>query len=252
MFLGALTDKAQQSFFLELARLVAITEGDVAAFEESIDWSNAGSPTLAHFYKQMIDAMTSETERQKFHALVSELGYSASSMPFNTLHRSYARHGSSRPSTEDFDESVGLSEKLSSVFANAIKAKGADPELTKRVLNNLIEHGIELSEINNTLVKIKLSLMPEIREPALLALVDDIFARRQEAVQTLTLPERKAIMLELTAMGDVSGSMEPIERKILEHIQQGLGLDVEFLDEAAGIVQKINAASLEAFELITE
>ena len=251
MFLASLTDENQKMLFLHLARTVTIAEGDLTGLEESLDWTSIAENSQESFSGKLLQALTSDQEKLKFNALVMELG---SEMIFQGSSRWRATIPYPKPDNyfiENYDEHTFL-KAFTKAVTGGIDSTKADPNNKKKVMTKLLDNGIDLGEINQTLIHFTFALLPEVRKEIMSILVHEAFDEHKTAAENLTLAQRKAIMLELAAVGNLGGRVDDLERKVLEAIREKLEVDPVFLEEAEVVVRKINEAALEALELIAE
>ncbi|WP_386694012.1 hypothetical protein [Lonepinella sp. MS14435] len=256
MFLQNLEQRPTKELFLELAVLLAMTEGgdgsdiqgtEIQVLLNSID--SAELQMLKQYESELainyldfilgLENITTELPTVAISNAVSHLGFlSAMAIPSSIL--------SSRTPTDNLSRLLGDAiQVISSKYGN-------NEETKKELIQQIISDGGDIFKISPEVMKNRMISLPNIKYEIIDEALSGYFELKNNLIGKLTPLERKTIVFELCGIALSDGILGEYEFKVLRCICKAFQIDFDYLEEFKDVIQKINEVTLEAFNLISE
>lgn len=269
MFLGILETEDKKDFFLGLAAVVAIAEGDISSIESDVKGKGYN---LDGFIKDVVKACFSDREISTIKNYACEMGrYDLARAGDDELLELITFNGGASPSASSgvvgpgmiginallgarggfsLNRKRSIIDIIDSIFNEVSDEKNFDKEVKKKITNELIDDGVDVSSISKEEFKARAFFIKDVRENILIGLVD--FFCSSGLVSELSPVEKKAIIFELIGMGYAENGFEEFERLVVDLVCEKLQVDAETLEELELAASKAYGAYMEAFELVME
>jgi tellurite resistance protein len=243
MFLKLLNEESQQVYFLNLAYLVAISDGDEGSLsrldvgdevESRLVFHITGASSISKTIKpELVKQKTriDDTEINMIKTFMFEMGYMNYTADLETFE---VRH---------------LEENLNEWIRKSRKEISQAPDAKKMVMLSLAEKDFDIITLSQDDIENELMNNPETRS-RIFAMAGNIAAQKPEVNFTMT--QKKAVIFELVGMAYADGSFSELELVTVKSISEGLGVDEETFDDVCSYVSKLNQISAESLELIQE
>lgn len=280
MFLNALEKDDHKFFFLRLARLLALAEGDLEGFKDSVAWKSVGT-NIGAFYERFISAMMSSEEEVVFGSYAKELGVE-SLLQKNSY----------------YENQAAIKEEFIKAMNMVLDGVKDNKDLKKQVIENLVKCGVDITEIDQNVIKAQLLFIDDVRkaivfktaelvlpgldvskskcgDPAgaffgiggnlfsayglqaagLLPAKEEVtinHAGSSRSIDELTAHQKRVIIFELIGLAQADGEFGEMERAVISNICDFVGVEQGFVDDVADVVKQITKSTREAIDLISE
>lgn len=242
MFLKLLSSEEQQEYFLNLAYLVALSDGE----ERNVEERNKDDQNIGYSFftppTELGNLFTSATEldKQKTRLDVSEINMMKLFM-FEMDYPEFIDDLSSFENNrlDDLNEWIEESRKEVTQESNA----------KKLVMISLAEKDFDITALDKDEIE-KEFMNNAVTRNSIFSLAGNSAA--QKANVGFNISQIKAVIFELVGMAYADGEFSDIELETVKSISEGFGVDGETFEDICSYVKKLSQVAAEASEIIQE
>ncbi|WP_182025855.1 TerB family tellurite resistance protein [Vibrio rotiferianus] len=244
MFLNLLKQDEQKKLFMQLANVLALSDGITSTPSEDDKEANDLYKSLYGGFGAILrSASNSETWKKMKGAIGDSEVYMLELFAAELGLFSQTQSNLSAWQNESF-----ISE-FEPYLKKAIKQVSQDPDAKKKVMLSLAESDIDLTSVDQAAIEEELLKLGELRANVF-GLVSKTFI--DESKVSLSASEKKAIVFELIGIAFADNDFSELELATVRNIAQSFEIDSDTLDEMTQLVAELNRVSTEALDLIQE
>ncbi|EIN5953637.1 TerB family tellurite resistance protein [Vibrio cholerae] len=242
MFLNLLKQDEQKKLFMQLASILALSDGITSTTPEDYKEANDLNGILFHSFL-IKSASNSETWKKMKGAIGDSEVYM-----LELFAAELGLFSRTESNLSDWQNENFISE-FEHYLKKAIKQVSRDPDAKKKVMLSLAESDIDLTSIDQAAIEEEILKLDELRANVF-GLVSKTFI--DESKVSLSVSEKKAIVFELIGIAFADNDFSELELATVRDIAQSFEIDSETLDEMTQLVAELNRVSTEALDLIQE
>jgi hypothetical protein len=241
MFLNLLKQDEQKKLFMQLANVLALSDGIEASTEEPEKkgiFSSYGGGVVVYeaisnseTWKEM-KGYIDESEVYMLELFAAELGL----------------YSQAESNLSDWQKNNFILSFVTN-FKKAIKQVSQQPDAKKKVMHSLAESDIDLTSVNQETIEKEILKIKELRA-SVFGLVSKMFIDKSET--NLSSSEKKVVVFELIGIAFADKDFSELELTTVKSVAEHLEVDLDTLDEMTQLVIELNRVSTEALDLIQE
>ncbi|EME0861958.1 hypothetical protein VXK10_002908 [Vibrio parahaemolyticus] len=259
MFLNLLKQDEQKRLFMQLASVMALSDGVVAYASEQSEtildhtvvasslFSLSGLFSSKPSNSEILEQMTTRYNADIWKSLKCQIGEPETYM-LELFAAEMGLLSNSLSSLSDWQERYFIRD-FEKYLTDAFTHIYQDPDAKKKIMLSLAESDVDLAAIDQKAIESESLKISELRS-VIFSCISNEFIKNSGLV--LTSSEKKSIIFELIGIAYSDNELSEVELMIVKSIAACFEIDEETLHEITELVVELNRVSSEALDLIKE
>lgn len=248
MFLNQLSQPIQKVLFMEWALLMMMSSDENEAPKKTSD------ETITFSLNQAFLDSISQAEKEMLYAYKQSLYANDENDDFTFGFFNKMRGGDLLLVDLLGEHADGFQTALNDTMQKIAENYGSNPAVKQKVMEYLVANGEDIFTLTpNKIQAAMFRCLPQITQLIIHQTAKRVFQEKQEQGELfLSINDKKIILCELVGAGFSSGSLDDVEKKLLQAICQILELDLAYLNEFIALMGAVFRVQKSLSDLINE